>query len=62
MSNWVREGQRVIYNKDGYCTEALVSSSRTTLGGRVKHYANDNEGNQVVFYEEDVIQVMEITE
>lgn len=59
MSNWVRDGQRVIYSKDNYCTEALITSSRTTLGGRIKHYAINNEGDEVLFYEEDVLQTIE---
>ena len=59
ITEWNREGQRVIYNDWGVCTEALVTFSRTTLGGFIKHYGIDNEGNDVLFYENQVISVIE---
>lgn len=55
---WNREGQRVIFLDSGNWTEALITWSRTTLGGRIKHYGTDNEGNDVMFYEEDFGQVI----
>jgi hypothetical protein len=56
ITEWNREGQDVMYSDSGNWTEAHIDCSRTTLGGRIKHYGIDNEGNDVMFYEEQVVK------
>jgi hypothetical protein len=56
--SWNREGQRVIFKDSGSLTECFITLSRTTLGGKIKHYGIDNQGIEVLFYEKDILEIL----
>jgi hypothetical protein len=51
---WYREGQQLVLKSSVSHIEVLIKLSRTTLGGEVKHYAVDHQGNDYLFYEKDI--------